>query len=154
MANSAMVCTSCINVVPEITPSTEMTISTNKSQQRESPTGTSVESSRMANIRDSLHHQGISSQATALILSSWRKGHTLAAGENGNNGVPRLDIALFMHLQVLFLIFWHINLLKASSTRLLTPIVQLISMTHTPIDGVVVGKHPLVTRLIKGIFNH
>ena len=23
-------------------------------------------------------------------------------------------------------------------------------MTHTPIDGVVVGKHPLVTRLIKG----
>ena len=26
-------------------------------------------------------------------------------------------------------------------------------MTHTPIDGVVVGKHPLVTRLMKGIFN-
>ena len=26
-------------------------------------------------------------------------------------------------------------------------------MTHTPIDGVVVGKHPLVTRLMKGVFN-
>lgn len=25
-------------------------------------------------------------------------------------------------------------------------------MTHTPIDVVVVGKHPLVTRLMKGIF--
>ena len=28
-----------------------------------------------------------------------------------------------------------------------------ISMTHTPIDGVVVGKHPLVGRLMKGIYN-
>ena len=27
---------------------------------------------------------------------------------------------------------------------------SVISMTHTPVDGVVVGKHPLVTRLIKG----
>ena len=39
----------------------------------ESPTDTSVESSRVANIRDSFHHQGISSQATTFILSSWRK---------------------------------------------------------------------------------
>ena len=27
------------------------------------------------------------------------------------------------------------------------------SVTHTPIDGVVVGKHPLVSRLMKGIYN-
>ena len=26
-------------------------------------------------------------------------------------------------------------------------------MTHSPIDGVVVGKHPLVSRLLKGIYN-
>lgn len=28
-----------------------------------------------------------------------------------------------------------------------------ISMTHTPVDGVVIRKHPLVSRLMKGIHN-
>lgn len=37
--------------------------------------------------------------------------------------------------------------------RTLNSYRSAISMTHSPIDGVVVGKHPLVTRLLRGIFN-
>ena len=72
MANSAMVCSSPVNVVSETTPPAETAISPDESQQ-ESPTDTSIKSSCVANIRNSLSHQGISSQATTLILYSWRK---------------------------------------------------------------------------------
>ena len=37
--------------------------------------------------------------------------------------------------------------------RTLNSYRSAISMTHLPVDGIVVGKHPLVTRLMKGIFN-
>ena len=30
---------------------------------------------------------------------------------------------------------------------------SVISMTHNPINGVVIGKHPLVSRLLKGVYN-
>ena len=38
--------------------------------------------------------------------------------------------------------------------RTINSYLSAISMTHTATDGVVVGKHPLVTRSMKGIFNH
>ena len=37
--------------------------------------------------------------------------------------------------------------------RTLNSYRSAISMTHSPIDGVVVGKHSLVSRLMKGVFN-
>ena len=101
MANSAMVLSPPINVVSETTPPSETATPSDKPQQQQSSADTSVESSHVANIRDSLDHQGISSQATTLILlpgGNPQKRHTLAAGENGNSGVPHLDIALFRRL--------------------------------------------------------
>ena len=156
MANSAMVCTSPINVVPETTPSTETTISTNKSQQRESPTDTSVESSRVANIRDSLHHQGISSQATALILSSWRKTTEAAYSCSWRKWEQWCTSAGYSSIHApisAILDFLACQFAEGKQYRTINSYRSAISMTHTPIDGVVVGKHPLVTRLMKGIFN-
>lgn len=37
--------------------------------------------------------------------------------------------------------------------RTLNSYRSAISMTHSPIDGVVVGKHPLVVRLMRGVYN-
>ena len=98
MANSAMVCSSPVKVVSETTP-TETAISPDESQQQKSPTDTSVKSSCVANIKNSLSHQGISSQATTLILSSWRKTTEVpVVGKDGNNGVPHLDITVSKRL--------------------------------------------------------
>ena len=40
-----------------------------------------------------------------------------------------------------------------SARKAINSYCSAISMTHAAIDGVVVGKHPLVSRLMKGIYN-
>ena len=42
---------------------------------------------------------------------------------------------------------------KGKKYRTLNSYRSAISMTHLPVDGIVVGKHPLVTRFMKGVFN-
>ena len=57
--------------------------------------------SRVACVRANLKNKGISEQASALILASWRKIlklHTPVAGRNGNSGVHSMDLNLFVHL--------------------------------------------------------
>ena len=44
-------------------------------------------------------------------------------------------------------------MLKAKQYRTINSYRSAISMTHAPVDGVVVGNHPLVSRLMKGVFN-
>ena len=152
MANSAMVCSSPVSVVSETTPPAETAISPDESQ-RESPTDTSIKSSHVANIRNSLSHQGIS---TTLILSSWRKSTEDAysccwyrweqwCASSGYNSIQAPTSAIFDFLACQFV--------DGKQYRTINSYCSAISMTHTPIDGVVVGKHPLVTRLMKGIFN-
>ena len=43
--------------------------------------------------------------------------------------------------------------LQGKQYRTINTYRSAISMTHGPIDGVVVGKHPLVCRLLKGVYN-
>ena len=156
MANSAMVLSPPINVVSETTPPSETATPSDKPQQQQSSTDTSVESSRVANIRDSLDHQGISSQATTLILSSWRKSTEEAysccwrkweqwCASFGHSSIQAPIGAILDFLACQFA--------EGKQYRTINSYRSAISMTHNPIDGVVVGKHPLVTRLMKGIFN-
>ena len=37
--------------------------------------------------------------------------------------------------------------------RMVNPIRSAVSMTHCHVEGVPIGQHPLVTRLIKGVYN-
>lgn len=46
------------------------------------------------------------------------------------------------------------QIVEGKQYRTLNSYLSATSMTHLPIDGVVVGKHPFVSRLMKGIFNY
>ena len=156
VANPTVVGSYPVNVVSETNPSTKSTIPSVEQQQQKPSTNTSVESSRVANIRNSLNHQGVSNQATTLILSSWRKTTEDAYSccwrrweqwctSAGYNSIHAPISAILDFLARQFA--------EGKQYRTINSYRSAISMTHTPIDGVVVGKHPLVTRLMKGVFN-
>ena len=117
---------------------------------------TSVESSRVANIRNSLGHQGVSNQATTLILSSWRKTTEDAYSCCWQRWEQWCTSAVYnsIHAPISAILdFLARQFADGKQSRTIKSYCSAISMTHTPIDGVVVIKHPLVTRLMKGVFN-
>ena len=73
LANSTMVCSPAIDIIPKTNHSSEVPIPVEESPQRTSPIDTPAESSRVASVRNSLQGQGISGAVSSLILSSWRK---------------------------------------------------------------------------------
>ena len=115
-----------------------------------------VESSRVASVRKSLDSEGIPDSAANLILASWRT-NTEQSYSSGwrkweiwcaENGLSALESPLRGILEFLASQFE-----EGKQYRTINSYRSAISVTHTPIDGVIVGKHPLVSRLMKGIYN-
>jgi len=83
--------------------------------------------SRMAHLRDKFRSQNLSEEATALILKSWRtktnKSYDSLFGK------------------------WHSWCVKRNSYR------SAILSVHEKVDGHNVAQHPLISRLLKGIFH-
>ena len=115
-----------------------------------------TESSRVVSVRGSLNKEGISEGATKLILASWRANTEQSysccwrrweswCAENGHEAInsPLSNILDFLASQYE----------QEKQYRTINSYRSAISMTHAPIEGVVVGKHPLVSRLMKGIYN-
>ncbi len=125
-------------------------------QSRASSSGSVDEVSRVDNIRSHLRHAGISGDAASLILASWRKGtekqYSAAwrvwdrwCSQRSCNPVSTSIANVCAFLTQLYndgLLYSTINTHRSA-----------ISMTHVPVDGVRVGAHYLVCRLMKGIFN-
>ena len=127
-------------------------------QRRDSSSNSSriTESSRVDSVRKSLNNQRISEGASNLILASWRSNTEQSyscswrkweswCAENGYEAINSplrgiLDFLAFQYQQ-------------GKQYRTINSYRSAISMTHTPIEGVVAGKHPLVSRLMKGIYN-
>ena len=112
--------------------------------------------SRVEHLRESLNSQGLSGQATELILNSWRsktsKSYDSLFGrwnrwcsERGLDPFsgPISEVANF--LASLYQEGYQYNSVNAYHSA--------ISSVHDRADGVPVGQHPIITRLIKGIFN-
>ena len=109
-------------------------------------------SSRVAHIRNMLSNQGISQESADIICKSWRKGTAKSYESAWKRGVSWCDQR-------------NTNPLSASLADILQFLTDLykegkeysivnthcsaISMSHMSIDGVVVGKHPTVCRLIR-----
>ena len=110
----------------------------------------------MAHLRESFESRGISSQASDLLLSSWR-----SKTQSNYNSLftkwtdwchqwdrnplvgPVEDVANFLA-----------NLYeKGYQYRSLNAYRSAISSVHAEVDGQPVGQHPLITRLLKGVFN-
>lgn len=129
-----------------------------KSKQRGSPPGTAgvPETSRMACIRSSLQNQGISRKASEIILASWRHNTVSAYSCNWRRWESWCHERKYNPLCATFsqiLEFLTSEFAGGKQYRTLNSYRSAISMTHPPIDGVVVGKHPIVSRFMRGVFN-
>ena len=111
---------------------------------------------RLERLRERYSGQGFSEQATKLILSSWRaktnKSYDSLFGrwdrwcsERGPDPFsgPVSEVANF--LASLFQEGYQYNSVNAYRSA--------ISSVHEKIDGLPVGQHPTITRLVKGVFN-
>ena len=151
MEGPAMVCTTPIDVSGLATPSTSSKITDTSGRDVVKPT-----SGRMEHIRESLRSQGFSEQATSLIAKSWRtktnqsydslfKRWDRWCSERGSNPFsgPVSELANF--LASLFEEGYQYSSINAYRSA--------ISSVHDKVDGINVGQHPTIVRLVKGIFN-
>ena len=111
---------------------------------------------RMAHLRKSYTSRGFSHQASDLMLASWRSKTNINYGssfakwafwcqQRGRDPLsgPIEDIVNF--LASLFS--------EGYQYQSMNTYRSAISSTHERVDGVNVGCHPAVTRLLKGVFN-
>ena len=117
--------------------------------------GTDVPS-RMAYLQQGFTVQGFSARVTNILLQSWRE-HTHTAYNSAwkkwcswciTKQVNPLSAILADILE--FLID---NFELGLQYRTLNTLRSAISMTHSRVDDCTVGTHPLVVRLLKGMFN-
>ena len=116
----------------------------------------SAPASHMAYLREKFAHQNLSGTARDLLLASWRTKSNKtydshfkkwlcwcsARGSDPISG-PVSEIANFLaHL--------HKEGYQSSSLNVFR---SAISSVHDKVDGVEVGKHPTITRLLKGAFH-
>ena len=120
------------------------------------PNVSSPSVSRMAHLRDKLRGQNLSEEATALILKSWRtktnksydslfgKWHSWCAKWcfNPFSG-PITNVANF--LAQLCTEGYQYSSINSYRSAILS--------VHEKVDGHSVGQHPLISRLLKGIFH-
>ena len=107
-------------------------------------------------IRETLRQQGISKPAAEIILASWRtstrKCYTSALGKwvhfcsRRNTHPLRAGVTTILD-------FLTTQFLSGSQYSNLNTAQSALSAVHPPIDGIPVGSHPLVKRLMKGTFN-
>lgn len=146
-----MVCPPSINASRLATPPIQ---TTNQVSGRVISTNPTV--SRMEHLRERLNCQGLSDQAADLILKSWRTKTNRYydslfgqwnhwCGERGSDPFsgPVSEVANF--LACLYQERYQYNSVNVYRSA--------ISSVHEKVDAVPTGLHPLITRLIKGIFN-
>ena len=111
---------------------------------------------RLEHIREGFRNQGLSEQATSLIAMSWRtktnrfydslfKRWNRWCSERGSNPFsgPVSEIANFLASPFE----------KGYQYSSINAYRSAISSVHDRVDGVNVGQHPTIIRLVKGIFN-
>ena len=125
----------------------------NRSGLHNEPRGTGT--SGMAHIRESFESRGISSEASALLLASWRpktqsnydslfSKWSRWCSQRDRNPIegPVEDIANFLA-----------DLFKEGYRyRSLNSYRSAISALHSKVDGYSTGQHLLITRMLKGVF--
>ena len=114
------------------------------------------ETSRLAVVSQHLSDKGISDEAAELILASWRTGTEQQYSGAWRQWVSWCDkrksnpLSASIGTVSQFLTSLYASGLSYSTVNTYR---SAISMTHLPIDGVPVGSHYLIKRLMKGIFN-
>ena len=96
----------------------------------------------------------IQSQSSVHLGTLGLINSTNQPGRNGVAGASKGKLIYFRHMSMKYLIFFfHGPLLRARATVQPTH-TDLLSIQHLyPVNNVTVGSHPLVVRLLKGIYH-
>ena len=141
--------TSFITSSSQIASSSNVPISSSSINEKEN------QSSRLACVRKSLKERGISETVSKILLSSWRfstEKHYQSAwksfdswcfekSEDPASCPVNIALEFFNDLSDKGLQYQTINTYHSA-----------VSMTHLPVDGSLIGSHPLVSRFMKGVF--
>ena len=124
--------------------------------RRASPSdgGRSTPASRLEAIRSRQLAEGISEETTQLLASGWSKGINTAyesAWKRWDSWCSQRQVDPLSCSVRHFLEFLTGLFKEGLQYRTINTIRSAISMTHEHIEGVPIGKHPLVSRLFRGI---
>ena len=111
---------------------------------------------RVAALRDRLAREGISAQAADLLMASWRPGTERAyrsAWQQWTSWCSQREISPLCPSLGEVLDFLTELFHRGRQYRTLSGYRSALSMTLSPINGVLVGQHPLVSRLLKGAYH-
>ena len=123
---------------------------------RQSNATDTTSTGRMEGLRQQFSTQGIPPEAIRLILSSWRKktnANYNSAWRKWELWSQRRGVDPFSASLPDILSFLTTQFLEGRQYRSINCYRSALSSTHLPIEGFPVGKHPQVSRLLRGIFN-
>ena len=118
--------------------------------------GRTTSTSRLEAIRNRQLAEGISEEASKLLASGWSKGTNdtyQSAWKRWDSWCIELTTDPFSCSVKHFLEFLTGLFKEGLKYRTINTIRSAVSMTHDNIEGIPMGKHPLVSRLMRGIHN-
>ena len=110
---------------------------------------------RLAYLRQHLETQGLSQRATELIIESWKDNTNVAyntAWRKWYRWCAERDINLISASVVNIVQFLVDHFDTGLQYRTINTLRSAISTTHPDIEGSSVGSHPMVSRLLGGMF--
>lgn len=115
-----------------------------------------VTAGRMENLRENFRAKGISERAVDLILSSWREktnANYNSAWRKWEEWCQERNLCPFSSDIGSVLDFLATQFQEGKQYRSLNCYRSALSSTLLPVEGFPVGSHPLVCRLLRGVFN-
>ena len=112
--------------------------------------------SRLAHIRESYRSRGLSEGVIKMLSKSWRSSTESAyasAWRQWSSWCAERNLHPISAPVSGILDFLLEQFDAGKQYRTINTVRSVISMTHSEVDGVQVGQHPLVTRFMKGVFN-
>ena len=110
----------------------------------------------MESFRERLQDQGFPQEVSEILLSSWRKSTARqyeCAWRSWSGWCDSWQINYFStSIKNILTYLTHLFHEKGLQYRTINVYRSAISTLHIPVDGVVIGKHPLVSKFMKGVF--
>ena len=109
---------------------------------------------RLECIRSTFQSRGLSEDAITILCASWRtntEAFYSSAWNKWSRWCEQIHINPLSTSVVNIIEFLNQEFLNGKQYHTIYSYRSSISATHLPVDGVQVGKHPLVTRLLKGV---
>ena len=114
-----------------------------------------LQTSHLACVRESLRLNKVPERVSKIIFASWKPGtekHYQSAWRKFNSWCEKRSINLISCPITEILSFLSDLYYNGMQYRTINLYRSAISKTHAPVDGCVIGSHPIVSRFMKGIF--